>query len=72
MASKAKPKRPTKAEQRAEMMEQILDTAENLFSKHGFYGVTLKDVAKLRVSQRAKSEWAFRLSLISGGLSLSL
>jgi AcrR family transcriptional regulator len=39
-------KRPTKAEQRAETMEQILDTAERLFSKHGFYGVTLKDVAK--------------------------
>ena len=28
------------------MMEQILDTAEDLFSKHGLYGVTLKDVAK--------------------------
>jgi AcrR family transcriptional regulator len=28
------------------MTEQILDTAEFLFSKHGFYGVTLKDVAK--------------------------
>ncbi|PQM27229.1 TetR family transcriptional regulator [Sphingopyxis lindanitolerans] len=28
------------------MMEQILDTAELLFSKHGFHGVTLKDVAK--------------------------
>jgi AcrR family transcriptional regulator len=27
------------------MMEQILDTAEELFSKHGLYGVTLKDVA---------------------------
>ena len=27
-------------------MDQILDTAEYLFSKHGFYGVTLKDVAK--------------------------
>jgi AcrR family transcriptional regulator len=36
----------TKAEQRAEMMEQILDVAEDLFSKHGLYGVTLKDVAK--------------------------
>jgi AcrR family transcriptional regulator len=36
----------TKAEQRAEMMEQILDAAEDLFSKHGLYGVTLKDVAK--------------------------
>ena len=38
--------RPTKAEQRAETMEQILDAAEYLFSKHGLYGVTLKDVAK--------------------------
>src|SRR3546814_17400947 len=48
LASKAKSavKRPSKAEQRAEMMEQILDTAELLFSKHGFHGVTLTDVAK--------------------------
>lgn len=28
------------------MIEQILDTAEYLFSRHGLYGVTLKDVAK--------------------------
>jgi AcrR family transcriptional regulator len=27
-------------------MDQILDTAEYLFSRHGLYGVTLKDVAK--------------------------
>jgi AcrR family transcriptional regulator len=27
-------------------MEQILDAAEFLFSRHGLYGVTLKDVAK--------------------------
>lgn len=39
-------KRSKKAEQRAEMMEQILDAAEYLFSKHGLYGVTLKDVAQ--------------------------
>lgn len=39
-------RRSTKAEQRAEMMEQILDEAEYLFSKHGLHGVTLKDVAK--------------------------
>lgn len=39
-------KRPTKAEQRAEMTEQILDAAEFLFSRDGLYGVTLKDVAK--------------------------
>src|SRR3954463_12224769 len=39
-------RRVTKAEQRAEKMEQILDAGEELFSKHGLYGVTLKDVAK--------------------------
>ncbi|MEC4592058.1 TetR/AcrR family transcriptional regulator [Nitrospirillum amazonense] len=47
MSEQVKPRRrSTKAEQRAEMMEQILDEAEYLFSKHGLYGVTLKDVAK--------------------------
>src|SRR6202012_2252886 len=35
----------TKAEQRAETLEQILDAAEFLFSKYGLYGVTLRDVA---------------------------
>ncbi len=35
-----------KAKQREEMTEQILDAAELLFSQHGLYGVTLKDVAK--------------------------
>lgn len=40
-------KRPrrSKAEQRAESLEQILDAAEYLFSKHGLHGVTLRDVA---------------------------
>jgi AcrR family transcriptional regulator len=38
--------RTTKAEQREEMINQILDAAEFLFSRHGLYGVTLKDVAK--------------------------
>ena len=42
----ARAKAPTKAERRAETMEQILDAAEYLFSRHGLYGVTLKDVAK--------------------------
>lgn len=41
----ARQKRPTKAEQRAEMTEQILDAAEHLFSRNGLHGVTLKDVA---------------------------
>lgn len=39
-------KAQSKAERRAETTEQILDEAEYLFSKHGLYGVTLKDVAK--------------------------
>ncbi len=47
VTEQAKPRRrSTKAEQRAETMEQILDEAEYLFSRHGLYGVTLKDVAK--------------------------
>lgn len=47
MPDKAKTRRrPTKVQQRAEKTEQILDAAEYLFSKHGLYGVTLKDVAK--------------------------
>lgn len=39
-------RRATKAEQREETMESILDEAERQFSKHGLHGVTLKDVAK--------------------------
>jgi AcrR family transcriptional regulator len=38
--------RRTKAEQRAESYEQILDAAEYLFSKNGLHGVTLRDVAQ--------------------------
>ncbi len=47
MSSGAATKRQgrTKAEQRAESLEQILDAAEYLFSKHGLHGVTLRDVA---------------------------
>jgi AcrR family transcriptional regulator len=45
--SKKKQRGPrTKAEQRAESLEQILDAAEYLFSKNGLYGVTLRDVAQ--------------------------
>lgn len=43
----SKKQRPrTKAEQRAATLEQILDAAELLFSKHGLNGVTLRDVAR--------------------------
>ena len=44
--SSAKRLRRTKAEQRAETLEQILDAAEFLFSVHGLHGVTLRDVAQ--------------------------
>jgi AcrR family transcriptional regulator len=46
--STAKTAPKTKAAQRAETLEQILDAAEYLFSKNGLHGVTLRDVA-LRV-----------------------
>lgn len=36
----------SKAEMRAESIEQILDAAEYLFSRNGLHGVTLRDVAK--------------------------
>ncbi|HTZ90538.1 MAG TPA: TetR/AcrR family transcriptional regulator [Alloacidobacterium sp.] len=36
----------TKAEQRAATLQQMLDAAEFLFSKHGMNGVTLRDVAR--------------------------
>lgn len=46
-AKEVKPRRrpSTKVQQREEMMEQILDAAEYLFSRGGLHGVTLKDVA---------------------------
>lgn len=44
--SKVKRVRRTKAEQRAETLEQILDAAEYLFSRQGLHGVTLRNVAQ--------------------------
>ena len=48
MPTKAPKKRVrrSKAEQRAESIELILDVAEYLFSQNGLHGVTLRDVAK--------------------------
>lgn len=43
--SGAAPKGRSKAEQRAETLELILNAAERLFAQHGLHGVTLKDVA---------------------------
>ena len=39
------PKGRTKAEQRAETLELILNAAERLFAQHGLHGVALKEVA---------------------------
>lgn len=47
MPAKSRPKAPrTKAEQRAAAIRQILDVSEELFSIHGYSGVTIKDVAE--------------------------
>lgn len=46
MTEKSAKSPKTKAEQRAESIEQILDAAEYLFSQKGLHGVTLRDVAK--------------------------
>jgi AcrR family transcriptional regulator len=45
-SGRAKSRPRTKAEQRAQSLEQILDAAEYLFSKRGLDGVTLRDVAQ--------------------------
>jgi AcrR family transcriptional regulator len=42
----AKRGRPPKQRAGAETSETILDVAEDLFSKHGFHGVTLREVAR--------------------------
>ena len=38
--------RPSKDQKAGETREAILDAAEVLFSKHGFYGVTIREVAR--------------------------
>jgi len=38
--------RPPKRPQAPDTSETILDVAEDLFSKHGFYGVTIREVAR--------------------------
>ena len=43
--SRSRQKGRPKAELRAETVEGLLDAAEELFSKRGFYGVSMKDVA---------------------------
>lgn len=38
--------RPSKTRQQGDTREAILDAAEDLFSKHGFYGVAIREVAR--------------------------
>lgn len=45
MAAAPKRERRSRAEQRATTEKLILDTAEELFSQRGYFGVTIKDVA---------------------------
>ena len=45
-AAKSARGRPSKARQQGDTREAILDAAEDLFSKHGFYGVTIREVAR--------------------------
>ena len=42
----AKRGRPPKARAAGDTRDSILDAAEDLFSKHGFYGVTIREVAR--------------------------
>jgi AcrR family transcriptional regulator len=42
----AKARRRTNSERRVESEEKILDASEDLFARHGFNGVSLKDIAK--------------------------
>jgi AcrR family transcriptional regulator len=49
----------SKAEQRADTLEQILDAAEFLFSRNGLHGVTLGDVAKQAGVQRTLVHYYF-------------
>ena len=45
-AAPARRGRPSKDQKAGETREAILDAAEDLFSKHGFYGVTIREVAR--------------------------
>ncbi|NEX93578.1 TetR/AcrR family transcriptional regulator [Caulobacter sp. 17J65-9] len=45
-ARRGRPPKAAAAERPAETSEMILDAAEDLFSKHGFHGVTIREVAR--------------------------
>jgi len=45
-AKPAKRGRPPKTRASGDTRDSILDAAEDLFSKHGFYGVTIREVAR--------------------------
>lgn len=54
-----RPRRRKQAERREESSERILDAAEELFAKRGFYGVTLREVATLSQADTALVHYYF-------------
>lgn len=54
-----RPRRRKQAERREESRERILDAAEELFAKRGFYGVTLREVATLAQADTALVHYYF-------------
>ncbi|WP_255587288.1 TetR/AcrR family transcriptional regulator [Hephaestia mangrovi] len=59
-SKKTSTKRRTKAEQRAATVEQILDSAEELFAGLGFFGVAVSDVAEKIGSHPALVHYYFK------------
>jgi AcrR family transcriptional regulator len=60
LPKKAAVVRRTKAERRAATVEQILDSAEDLFAKFGFFGVAISDVAEKIGSHPALVHYYFK------------
>ncbi|HRE42415.1 MAG TPA: TetR/AcrR family transcriptional regulator [Terricaulis sp.] len=58
-AARATPARRSQAERREAARERILDAAEELFGKIGFYGVTLRDVAAAAEADTALLHYYF-------------
>ena len=59
-STNAPARRRTKAEQRAATVEQILDGAEELFARLGFFGVAISDVAERIGSHPALIHYYFK------------
>ncbi len=57
--ARVRPQRRKQADRREESRERILDAAEELFAKRGFYGVTLREVASLAQADTALVHYYF-------------